>query len=391
MAYVSKISGYNIKDKEARASIDEFKALINNQITEFKNSVTAQLENAASDSDAEMTAFKESFNINFDTFKTEINDSFLGFKEALTEQLNVYNKSNAVFEYDLLQQLEIFKTSVNGVMNDYKNEVAQEMWKYIKSIETYTYGFESLPPTNEFIDVSLPSINVTGSFYRVSDDVPSLYNLIRSRVSYKEDNTPVYFNVEESINTTISGCWVVSDKMIVVYELAENNALSVHPGIFLKYTDTENYTMSFGYSINNRETLDNMHRLQEVFGETIDTIVEQKTDGTETWRKWSSGVAEYWGVVSANIPIDVWSAWGSIYYVSRDMSALGGSYPEGLFVDNNIIHNLSISSLKGNCWGVVSQNTANKNVPPSLYLYSATKPTTAVSIGVGIYSKGRWK
>ena len=126
-------------------------------------------------------------------------------------------------------------------------------------------------------------------------------------------------------------------------------------------------------------------------GKFVDYIVEEDVEGAETYRKWDSGVAEYWGAINFSIPVANWAAWGSLYYAKCDSEAAGHAYPSGLFVSDTIIHNLSIASLDGNCWGVVAQNTASKSRPPSAYVFSAVKPSKVVSVGIGIYSKGRWK
>lgn len=122
-----------------------------------------------------------------------------------------------------------------------------------------------------------------------------------------------------------------------------------------------------------------------------DYIVEETIDGTETYRKWASGVAEYWGVANFNVPVADWASWGSVYYAKCTMEDISRIYPEGLFVNNEIIHNLSIASVSGNCWGVVAQNTASAVRPPSAYVYTVSKPASVFPVGIGIYAKGRWK
>lgn len=69
-----------------------------------------------------------------------------------------------------------------------------------------------------------------------------------------------------------------------------------------------------------------------------DYIAEQGTTGVWTWRKWASGVAELWGIFSAD-SLAVDTAWGSVYYgtwMHLDVNKNGRKYPFA-FTDTPVV------------------------------------------------------
>ena len=60
-----------------------------------------------------------------------------------------------------------------------------------------------------------------------------------------------------------------------------------------------------------------------------DYITEQGTTGAWTWRKWASGIAELWGIFSAD-SLAVNNAWHNVYYgtwMGLDANKAGRKYP----------------------------------------------------------------
>lgn len=69
-----------------------------------------------------------------------------------------------------------------------------------------------------------------------------------------------------------------------------------------------------------------------------DYIAEQGTTGVWTWRKWASGIAELWGVFSAD-SLAVDTAWGSVYYgtwMHLTVNKNGREYPF-IFTDTPVV------------------------------------------------------
>ena len=69
-----------------------------------------------------------------------------------------------------------------------------------------------------------------------------------------------------------------------------------------------------------------------------DYIAEHGTTGVWTWRKWASGIAELWGVFSAD-SLAVTNAWGSVYYgtwMHLTVNKNGREYPF-IFTDTPVV------------------------------------------------------
>lgn len=110
-----------------------------------------------------------------------------------------------------------------------------------------------------------------------------------------------------------------------------------------------------------------------------DYIVEQGTSGNWTYRKWNSGWAEAWGVVS--LASAAFSASGNIYY--RQIT--NNAYPSGVFKESGVKYGFANSQF-GNI-GAATLGIGASDF--SLTVLSAV--STARNVTVFVYLKGEWR
>lgn len=108
----------------------------------------------------------------------------------------------------------------------------------------------------------------------------------------------------------------------------------------------------------------------------VDYVTEQGTTGKWMWRKWSSGVAEMWGVFGTDkLTID--EAWGSLYFgtwMRSDVNVSARKYPFA-FADTPTI---SATYMGGglDAW-LVSLFNANDDLLTGAPAYALARPNTA--------------
>lgn len=112
-----------------------------------------------------------------------------------------------------------------------------------------------------------------------------------------------------------------------------------------------------------------------------DAVIERGTSGIWTYRKWSSGDAECWGLIASK-SYAMTGAWGAGYY-SQNNSV---SFPSGLFVSTPIASLNKCSTGNGLEWiSIYGISTSSVT-----YYVCDTKSNTA-SFAIAVYAKGRWK
>lgn len=127
---------------------------------------------------------------------------------------------------------------------------------------------------------------------------------------------------------------------------------------------------------------------------TQDYIVEQKTDGIWTYRKWNSGIAECWGV-DTKTNVEVKHGWGTAYsgnyplYYSNSWSV---SLPTNLFVTTETpIFSVSLFG-SGTTSGTMleTHSLGSYAESPAMCLARPTIATIA-TVNTSIIAKGKWK
>ena len=110
-------------------------------------------------------------------------------------------------------------------------------------------------------------------------------------------------------------------------------------------------------------------------------VVEEGTDGIWTYRKWSDGIAECWGIHS--VSSSAWTAWGNGYYTSTYSQP---TFPTGLFLEAPVVSALNQSGLDAY---ITHSGTVTKNAVGSIFL---TRPTSSPEAGysIGYMAKGKW-
>lgn len=123
--------------------------------------------------------------------------------------------------------------------------------------------------------------------------------------------------------------------------------------------------------------------LKELISKLTNTpmVVESGTSGIWTYRKWSNGTAECWGI-TASTQKSVTSSYGNGYYAPQDTIPL----PSGLFTSVNHAQTTLIDAGGIGTWfDLQSANTTNIQG----YIYGIRANTTTFRIGA--YVIGKWK
>lgn len=116
-----------------------------------------------------------------------------------------------------------------------------------------------------------------------------------------------------------------------------------------------------------------------------DYIAEQGTTGVWTWRKWASGIAELWGVFSADA-LAVDTAWGSVYYgtwMHLTVNKNGREYPF-IFTDTPVV--IATPYSPSTDFWLLTDSTNNVGTPQThAPAYACVLPASATIIGPQIH------
>lgn len=116
----------------------------------------------------------------------------------------------------------------------------------------------------------------------------------------------------------------------------------------------------------------------------VDYVVEQGTNGSWTYRKWDSGIAECWGTAESGTYTNT-NAWGSGKYMN--IGAI--SFPSGLFVAKP---NLIASIEKPSGAGMPFLSILNVSASGfSGYIYDNNTDSTGYAYNIYAHAIGRWK
>ena len=151
-----------------------------------------------------------------------------------------------------------------------------------------------------------------------------------------------------------------------------------------------NETFDIDVQNNNMDIIDefaviaktDLEKLLARYNSEADWIVEQKTEGIWTWRKWNSGLAECWGR-RGSASYAMTSTSGTGYYTSGSVSL-----PSGLFTSITSAQSDRSGGATGN--GLVSTNVRTCDTSTLSYFIWNTVSTT-LDVDVAFEVKGRWK
>ena len=114
-----------------------------------------------------------------------------------------------------------------------------------------------------------------------------------------------------------------------------------------------------------------------------DAVVERGTSGIWTYRKWSSGDAECWGLIASKSYAMTSGPWGNSGYYSQNNSV---SFPSGLFVSTPIASLNKCSTGNGLEWiSIYGISTS------SITYYACDTKSGTISFAIAAYARGRWK
>lgn len=110
-------------------------------------------------------------------------------------------------------------------------------------------------------------------------------------------------------------------------------------------------------------------------------VVEQGTSGIWTYRKWSDGVSECWGLTSASYPMT--SGYGSAYYTTG-----GITFPSGLFISEPTL----IANRQGRTpVGIIIISPYEVTSTYAYYFVADVGVAHTESVGLAFYAAGRWQ
>lgn len=120
-------------------------------------------------------------------------------------------------------------------------------------------------------------------------------------------------------------------------------------------------------------------------GLIADYVVEYGTSGIWTYRKWASGIAECWGVITTTITH--WDAWSGLYEGKPVSKA---SFPTGLFIDTPVI----TATMDSKGQGLITTEvylSASKDGTQEFYPVRPSAGQTNKELLVSVMAKGLWK
>ena len=118
--------------------------------------------------------------------------------------------------------------------------------------------------------------------------------------------------------------------------------------------------------------------------EIVDTVVEQGTYGVWNYRKWQSGLAECWGMVTVSVLCD--EARSFVYADAVKRIAL----PENLFITTPTVVNINPMTETG--WNFLSAHIHSVDSTTLSYIpASASQMETAINVRININARGKWK
>lgn len=115
-----------------------------------------------------------------------------------------------------------------------------------------------------------------------------------------------------------------------------------------------------------------------------DVVVEVKTSGIWTYRKWSSGIAECWGLYSIT-GAAITNAWGYLFETANNYQV---NFPSGLFIANPVA-NFFTPTATGGILAIETLGETTKDKTCSFFPVRATAQT--LDLTVAIQAIGRWK
>lgn len=118
-------------------------------------------------------------------------------------------------------------------------------------------------------------------------------------------------------------------------------------------------------------------------------VIEEGTSGIWTYRKWSDGTAECWGIVSKT-GHNINRAWGG-WYVSASGAAneFYANYPTDLFIDTPT----EVVSLGGthSATPLLSGTGQSSKTITNRYVCARGTSATNVALRMSFFAVGRWK
>lgn len=120
-------------------------------------------------------------------------------------------------------------------------------------------------------------------------------------------------------------------------------------------------------------------------GNALPTLIDHGTSGEWTYRKWSDGVSECWGLFTVSTSIT--TAWGSLYVGDTNMSSI--YYPYELFIEKPV-ETVTLQSYLDRAWLFAeSVNTSSASA-----IYNVCSPSLITGESdyyFSFYVRGRWK
>ena len=124
--------------------------------------------------------------------------------------------------------------------------------------------------------------------------------------------------------------------------------------------------------------------------DSVSHVVAEGMDGIWTWRKWSSGIAECWGLAEFSDGGAWPKSWGEIYSSSDPETP--PAYPSGLFASTPVCTMTPHGTQNYQYW-IIPVDMPTKDRPPAIEFLRGSSPASGAPTWyqyVAIEAKGRW-
>lgn len=275
-----------------------------------------------------------------------------------TEVITNLSPSNWVDYVKLTSSIKLSDMAADG---DVKVTVSGKYFKgsFGATNNTLTLVCTAVPTRGDTITKTINNVSPTmsGSDYTYEFDISGL--------SYTNAYT-VTVTATDKLMTVTSGSSVVAPEPIFDW-------------------GREDFNFNVPVNVNGEITAESI----KINGYTVPTIVEQGTSGIWTYRKWSDGVAECWGIVTLNTAIT--TAWGSMYVGATKMSKV--NYPTSLF-NAKPVETVTAQSPTNAVWVFAESGSTGVNSSTTTGIYNICRPnqiTAASNYYLSFYVRGKWK
>ena len=263
-----------------------------------------------------------------------------------------------------------------------KTSITYTVASMVDYVKLTCNGESAIPDTDGKVSISCRGNYFQGSFGAVSNELKTYFRYQKDGGVFSEWIT-LGCNISSNTysgNTTVSG---LDYRATYVFEFMAQDVI----GSVTSTTAPVSATPVFHWGAD-----DFVHETPVDFragilfnGVESDFIVAQGTSGIWTYRKWSSGFAECWGVVNKTLTESDWEEWGELCEAEM---VTGHAYP---FTFKEVPR--EFATLHGNAGGFIDSNAwgMSTSTTGSYWVVRPHALTGSYGYNLDLYIAGRWK